>query len=366
MINAVDFPKVTVITVVRNLILSGREKFFRQCLESVRNQTYPNIEHIVIDGASTDGTLELLEEYKKWITYYSEPDEGVYYGMNKGIQKSTGKYINFLNSDDYFCDITGLEKSVELLEDTCAAFSHSEVYACSVDGEKLHVLQNRIEEFFFRMPFCHQGVLMRRDIIVFEGMFNTDLKIICDYDLILRLILKGYRTVSVKVIFVVFRMGGLSCDERQLNIEYTKVWKKYFPKMDAVRKYDKRCTFFAHFITKDQLNSIMSCVDEEISEKITTIEMRKYRGRLRIYGKYKGDRLQIIGEIYNRFLEKSYRLFGVIPCTLQWRKIKDFEFTRIWTIFGVRIFMIKKTPDYRRYYFLYIPVLVIAQKSRKF
>ena len=93
------FPKVTIVTVVYNLIENGREQYFRQCLESVHKQLYQNIEHIVIDGASNDGTIDLLEEYNKkgWIKYYSEPDTGIYDAMNKGIEKATGKYIVFLN-----------------------------------------------------------------------------------------------------------------------------------------------------------------------------------------------------------------------------------------------------------------------------
>ena len=85
------FPKVTVVTVTRNLIKNGREQYFRQCLESVYEQVYSNVEHIVIDGASNDGTLDILKEYqkKKWITYYSEPDNGIYDAMNKGIKKAS-------------------------------------------------------------------------------------------------------------------------------------------------------------------------------------------------------------------------------------------------------------------------------------
>ncbi|MDR2646196.1 MAG: glycosyltransferase [Holosporaceae bacterium] len=355
MIDSIDFPKVTVITVVYNLIASGREKFFRQCLESVRNQTYPNVEHIVIDGASTDGTLELLEEYKckKYITYYSEPDKGVYDAMNKGIQRSTGKYVNFLNSDDYFCNNAGLERSVELLEKAGAVFSHSEVYNCNANGEKLHILQSRVEEFFFRMPFCHQGILMRRDIIVSEGMFNIDFKIASDYDLLVRVILKGGCAVSVKEIFVVFRGEGLSSNTRQANIEYTRIWEKYFPEMDVIRGYNGKCEFFMHFITKDQLDSIMSRVDKRVSKKTKRIRIKKHTN----------GKLHTIGREYNCFIEKNYRIFGIIPFfTLKWRKIKSFEFTKIWSIFGVRVFEIKKTETRRKYYFLYIPIFVIVQK----
>jgi len=83
-----DKPTVTVVTITYNLINAGRKEFFRQCVESVHNQTYENIEHIVIDGASTDGTLDLIKEYadKGWFTYYSEKDTGVYEAMNLKIK----------------------------------------------------------------------------------------------------------------------------------------------------------------------------------------------------------------------------------------------------------------------------------------
>ena len=97
-------PKVTVITATYNLIKNGREKSFRQCVESVHHQTYKNIEHLIIDGASTDGTLELIAEYEKkgWLRCVSEPDKGMADAMNKGIQKASGEYVIILISDDYY------------------------------------------------------------------------------------------------------------------------------------------------------------------------------------------------------------------------------------------------------------------------
>ena len=88
-------PLVTVITITFNIKKAGREKFFRQCIESVHKQHYKNIEHIIIDGASKDGTASILDEYfkKGWIRYIRESDEGVYDAMNKGIAMAKGKYI---------------------------------------------------------------------------------------------------------------------------------------------------------------------------------------------------------------------------------------------------------------------------------
>lgn len=102
--NESSIPLVTVITATYNLIKSKREKFIIQCLESVHNQHYSNIEHIVIDGASDDGTLPLLKKYESlgWIKLFSEPDTGIYDAMNKGILKANGKYVSILNSDDFF------------------------------------------------------------------------------------------------------------------------------------------------------------------------------------------------------------------------------------------------------------------------
>ena len=93
-------PLVSIITVTRNLIDAGRKDFFRQCVESVRMQDYPNIEHLIIDGASTDGTVDLLKEMN--VNYISEPDAGIYTAINKGISLSEGKYVAFLNSDDFY------------------------------------------------------------------------------------------------------------------------------------------------------------------------------------------------------------------------------------------------------------------------
>jgi glycosyltransferase involved in cell wall biosynthesis len=98
--------KVTVITVSYNLIENDREETFNDCLKSVHSQTHKNIEHIVIDGASTDGTIDLIKKYadKGWITYLSEPDRGVYDAMTKGVNLAKGEYIYFLNTDDKFFD----------------------------------------------------------------------------------------------------------------------------------------------------------------------------------------------------------------------------------------------------------------------
>ena len=92
-------PLVTVVTITYNLIKAGREKFVRQCIESVKNQTYPNVEHIIIDGASSDGTLEIFKDYP-WLQVYSEPDSGIYDAMNKLNDTLEGQTQQFLEKLD--------------------------------------------------------------------------------------------------------------------------------------------------------------------------------------------------------------------------------------------------------------------------
>ena len=128
--NGSSIPLVTVITVTYNLIKGKREKFIIQCLESVHNQRYSNIEHIVIDGASDDGTLPLLKKYESlgWIKLFSEPDTGIYDAMNKGILKANGKYVSILNSDDFFHNPEGIAISVKVfLRSRVENFSGKEI-----------------------------------------------------------------------------------------------------------------------------------------------------------------------------------------------------------------------------------------------
>lgn len=96
--NNINNPKVSVVTICYNSV-----QFIEKTIQSVLSQTYPNIEYIVIDGGSTDGTKEIIEKYSSRISYWcSEKDRGIYDAMNKGIRKATGEWINFMNSGDCF------------------------------------------------------------------------------------------------------------------------------------------------------------------------------------------------------------------------------------------------------------------------
>ena len=101
--------KVSIITIVYN-----NQAFIESCIHSVLNQIYPNIEHIVIDGGSTDGTQKKIEQYKDQLAYYkSEKDKGLYDGLNKGIRQATGDIVGILHSDDLYYDTESIQKVVD-------------------------------------------------------------------------------------------------------------------------------------------------------------------------------------------------------------------------------------------------------------
>ena len=200
--------KISVITASFNLIANGREKFFRQMVESVQNQTYPQVEHWVIDGGSNDGTVELLEDLavQGKIKYISEPDKGIYDAMNKGAKLASGEIITFLNSDDFFNNSNGLENAMKAF-DKGFDFSYAPIAVLDEKSGRQSVGRIKWLRLLRNMPFPHPGMLVRKTVFETLGGFDCSFKLVGEYAFILRLLLRGYRGKEVKP-FVTFRLGG--------------------------------------------------------------------------------------------------------------------------------------------------------------
>lgn len=233
-----DKPIVTVITVVYNLIKAARENCFRQCVESVRGQSYQNIEHIIVDGGSTDGTVDLIKEYgdKGWVKYISEPDDGLYDAMNKGAALASGKYLAFLNSDDFYFDLSGIEKCVEKLIKTNSDFSYART---NITGGKEKNNNNHLYlkpdllRVYTDMPFSHQSMIVKKEVFERLGMHDLAYKCASDYDFILKMVLGGCSHVFCDCYLASFRLGGFSLKNADLSHNeiasfYQKHYKKYF------------------------------------------------------------------------------------------------------------------------------------------
>jgi glycosyltransferase involved in cell wall biosynthesis len=178
-------PLVTIITVVFN-----GEKYLEQTIQSVINQTYDNVESIVIDGGSTDGTIDIIRKYEEQIDYWvSEPDEGIYDAMNKGIQLSTGKIIGLINSDDWYIQnsiSTVVNKYLDCDKNERVVISGA-MFRTNANREiKFKVSRNQksLERIKKRMPVNHPATFVSSNTYATIGMFDKNYIISGDYDFI--------------------------------------------------------------------------------------------------------------------------------------------------------------------------------------
>lgn len=175
-----------------------------QCLQSIDRQTFKNVEHIIIDAASTDGTLAIIEGMSSPSRQVlSEPDKGIYDGMNKGLLRATGDIVGILNADDMYCD-------VNVLQDVCDTFMHSGVASCYGDLEYVDFYDTskvvrlwksgKFSPGKFRWGWMppHPTFFVTRQLYERYGAFNQQLGTAADYELMLRLLVR-YR-VSVQYI----------------------------------------------------------------------------------------------------------------------------------------------------------------------
>lgn len=209
--------KVSIITTCYN-----RAKTIRGSIESVLAQDYGDIEYIVVDGASNDGSLEIIKEYSNQITkIVSEPDHGMYEAINKGIRLATGDVIGLLHSDDLFYDNHVISNVVDQLEKTGADFLYGNgLFVSFNDTNK--IVRNwiggkyRLWKVKHGWLPLHPTCYIRRDVIEKRGLYNETYKIAADSDFLLRYLLGGDITVTYLNEYIVkMRMGGLSTDSEK-------------------------------------------------------------------------------------------------------------------------------------------------------
>lgn len=209
-------PKISVIIAVFN----GAERLLG-ALDSVRTQTYPHKELIVIDGGSTDGSVEVIKAHQDIITYWeSGPDKGIYHAFNKGLAHATGNWIYFLGSDDYLIAPEVLERVAPHLKDAGqdTRIVYCRVAIVSPQGVILDYHGRHWEatkrKLYACMPICHQGIFHRYDLFQERGFFDESFRTSGDYELLLRE-LKDRRALFIPDVVVAgIRWGGKSTSPR--------------------------------------------------------------------------------------------------------------------------------------------------------
>ena len=196
--------KISVITICLNA-----EKTLAKTIESVAAQSYRNFEHIIIDGGSTDGTLEVIKEYSKHIDVWtSEPDEGISDAFNKGIEASSGDVVAFLNADDWY-ELDTLDKvsSAFKAHDVDVVYGNVQLWE---DGEAQKCIHADADKLTSEMTLNHQAIFMRRRALNEVGYFRKDFKLAMDYELLLRLVRVDATFHYLNEILANMTAGGVS------------------------------------------------------------------------------------------------------------------------------------------------------------
>ncbi len=201
-----SIPKVTIITVVFNA-----EAHLEQTIRSVIEQDYPSIEYIIIDGGSTDGTLDIINRYQDRINYWvSETDDGIYDAMNKGIRKATGNVIGLINADDWYAP-GSISRAMNIMQETGAEVVHGAMLIFR-EGRETMVKRGpkKLDNFAKGMLLNHPTVFARASLYRRFGLFDTAYRIAADWEILLRWWLNDISFYVDDEVIANFRMGGIS------------------------------------------------------------------------------------------------------------------------------------------------------------
>ncbi|MDI1235323.1 MAG: glycosyltransferase family 2 protein [bacterium] len=222
-------PKVSIITICFNA-----EKTIGQTIESVLNQQYNNIEYIIIDGASKDNTLSVIEPFRLRISkVISEPDKGLYDAFNKGLRLATGDIIGILNSDDFYPNSMVIQKVVNIFNNNAGAEAVSTSVQIFKNNQFIQPFRTykaknfKLWQFRFGMQPPHPGFFITKEALSKVGYYNDQYRISGDFDWLLRaILLNKVKTIYDNFITVYMRDGGLSASgfssKKRMNQENLK------------------------------------------------------------------------------------------------------------------------------------------------
>ena len=230
----------------------------KDTIESIRSQNYKDIEYIVVDGNSTDGTINILKSYDSFISkWISEPDKGIYDAMNKAIKMATGEVVGILNSDDFYANHQILSQVAREFSDPSIDVVFGDLVF--VDSQNLSKTVRKYSsakwhpgKFAWGFMPAHPTVFIRRKYYDQFGLFKTDYKIAADYELLIRfLFVHQLKYKYLPITMVKMRRGGVSsrnlmsnvilnneiirgCRENGIRTNVVMVYLKYFRKLSEL------------------------------------------------------------------------------------------------------------------------------------
>jgi len=258
-------PLITVITVVYN-----GAKYLEETILSVINQTYPNVEYIIIDGGSTDGTPDIIKKYEDYIDYWvSEKDKGIYDAMNKGIDLANGEWINFMNAGDGFSNYSTIINTYLNIN-----MNFDVIYSdVEIDFGKFTVVKKplTLERMDLGMTFHHQSCFVKTNLMK-QYKFDTTYKLAADYNFLYTLYQSG------NVFYYFNKPISKVIPDGDSDKQRLKVLKEYYRIQSSKNKF-----FSSIYFVYRYLSELVKLIIKKILPKklIENIRLYKYRSKIR-------------------------------------------------------------------------------------
>lgn len=241
---------ISIITIVRN----GVEEI-EQTIKSVLNQKNVNLEYIIIDGESKDGTLDIIERYKERINILiSEPDNGIYDAINKGIKLASGELIGLIHcGDSYKSDVLKLCYKKYLISKNDIFYGDINILD-ETDGVVFKRKAQANHRFLKkRMSIFHPATFVSKSCYSKNGLYNINYKIAADYDFMLRNFLAGSKFEYLPISLAIFRSGGASGDIIKSTSELFLIWKQHIGGLNAFKKTILRLVNYYFFYLRKKI-----------------------------------------------------------------------------------------------------------------
>jgi glycosyltransferase involved in cell wall biosynthesis len=225
-------PKLTVITIVYNNV-----RDIERTMRSVLNQSYSNIEYVIVDGLSNDGTLQVIEKYQSRVSkLISEKDNGIYDAMNKGLAMATGDYVIFMNSGDEFFDNVTVTAVFATATDADIYYGETEMMADNGEslGQRRHHAPAKFtwRGFKYGMSISHQAIYIRRAL---KEPYDSKYQLSADIDWIIRAAKKAKKIVNVNRYVARYLVGGMSKKRHRQSLqERFNIMQRYYGTIPTV------------------------------------------------------------------------------------------------------------------------------------
>lgn len=259
-------PTISIITVVLNDVAG-----IKKTINSVTNQTYRNFEFIIVDGGSTDTTVNVIKQYQKYITsWVSEPDKGIYDAMNKGAKKARGEYLYFLNAGDYFYNESVLKKLSSIFQTRDYDLLSGKVIVTYPTHQYVYK-PDFLNKLKLGKTLPHQGTFLKRTIFEKLEGYDTQYRSSGDRDFFCRFYKKGFSYKLINDYIAYMPSGGLHTDKSISLPESYKVIKKYFGIFYGTLHYIK------NFLIEQNIKNLLFKLGlENLYNKLLKIKTRNF------------------------------------------------------------------------------------------